>query len=135
LGAGRQALEYFSKSVALFDPMFLAHGGFQKGGTGSEELLQPYAAIFTSLPAVRFTTLSQDDNTVFREGQAEGSRWYYLVNSSGYEQTVDVSFPVAGQLRSLGLAPEIVDIEAGRTITITLPAYDLRGWKLTPAAE
>src|SRR5581483_7330353 len=109
---------------------FLAHGGFQKGGTGAEDLLQPFAAIFTSLPAVRFHALSQQNNTVFREGQAEGALWYYVVNASGVATSVDLTFPTGGNLQSLGLMTGSISIDPGQTITITLQPYDLQAWKL-----
>ena len=135
MGAGRQALEYVSKSIALYDAMLVAQGGFQKGGTGAEDLLQSYAAVFTSLPAVRFHALSNQDGTVFREGQAEGVRWYYVVNASGIEKTVNLSFPSSGNLQTLGLKSETVAIEPGKPMTVTLPPYDLRAWKLIPVPK
>src|SRR4029077_12263215 len=130
IGAGRQALEYLAKSVALYDVMFLAHGGFQKGGTGAEDLLQPWAATFTSLPAVRFDTDSSDDNVVVRSGEAEGALWYYAVNASGVEKKVDISFDSGGSLQTLGMNPQTTSIEAGQTITVTVQPYDLQAWKL-----
>jgi hypothetical protein len=103
-GRGRQALGYLSKSTALYDPMFLAHGGFQKGGTGAEDLLPSDAAIFTSLPAIAFPTLSEANGTVFREAQAEGALSYYV--ATGVGQTVDLTFPAEGNLQTLGLNPQ-----------------------------
>jgi hypothetical protein len=95
----------------------------------TQALLQSYAAAFTSLPAVRFRTISAGD-TVFREGSAEGALWYYVVNTTGVEQTASLTFPVAGSLQRLGLNPDTAAIDAGGTITVTLAPYDFQAWKL-----
>jgi hypothetical protein len=88
--AGRNALEYLSRSIALLDPMFIAYGGYQMGPQGLEETAAPLVRAFTSLPAVRFATLRTTDGVVVRRAVAEGFQWTYAVNPTPQERQVDV---------------------------------------------
>lgn len=90
-GGGRNALEYLARSIALYDPQFVAYGGFQMGPQGMEEIVTPFAAAFTSLPAVPFATLSQQEGVVVRGASAEGHRWIYAVNATAQAHTLDLS--------------------------------------------
>ncbi len=101
--AGRNALEYLARSVALYDPQMLAYGGYQMGPQGMEDIVRPWAAAFTSLPAVSFATLSQKGGVVVRGATAEGRRWVYAVNATPRQQSVDLSS--AGGPKNVDLAP------------------------------
>jgi hypothetical protein len=101
--AGRNALEYLASSVALFDPQSLSYGGFQMGPQGMEATVAPFADAFTSLPAVPFATLSQEDGVVVRGATAEGRRWIYAVNASPQARATNLSS--AGGPKQVTLAP------------------------------
>jgi hypothetical protein len=101
--AGYNALEYLARSIALYDPQFIAYGGFQLGPQGMEETVGPFAAAFTSLPAVPFLTLSDQNGVVVRGASAEGCRWLYAVNATPEQRTVDLTS--AGGPKSAALPP------------------------------
>jgi hypothetical protein len=88
--AGRNALEYLARSIALFDPQFIAYGGYQMGPQGVEQTAAPLARAFTSLPAIPFTTLREQDGVVVRGAAAEGFQWTYAVNATPQERSVDL---------------------------------------------
>ncbi len=109
--AGRNALEYLARAIALYDPQFVAYGGFQMGPQGVEEMARPLAAAFTTLPAIPFNTLAQKEGVSIRAASVEGYRWLYAVNATPDQRTVDLSF-------------------AGGPKAVILAAWDLAVFKL-----
>jgi len=128
-GAGRNSLEYIAKSVGLYDALFVAHGGFNLGAQGMEDVLQPFAAVFTSLPAKHFKTVYDKDGVVLRSLVSEGKRWTYLVNASAYPQKISIEFVGKGKLQQLGLISEIQKVSSSGIVTLTIKPYDIAAWK------
>lgn len=128
-GGGRAGLEYLARSLALYDARFIAHGGFQVGPQGLEDLLQPFGAVFASLPAVPFETLSAGADVVVRSAIADGVRWLYAVNGTDQPQKVSLRFPADGKLRRLGLSPEEIAVSAAQPLTLPLAPFELIAWK------
>jgi hypothetical protein len=116
--AGLNALQFLASSVALFDPQSLSYGGFQMGPQGMEESVARFAAAFTSLPAVPFATISQEDGVVVRAASAEGHRWIYAVNANPQPRTTN--------LGSVG-GPKKVTLGPWDLVTFQLPAAATRG--------
>jgi hypothetical protein len=121
--AGRNALEYLARSIALYDPQFVAYGGYQMGPQGLEEIVAPLVNAFTTLPAVPFATLSEKDGMVVRGATVDGRRWLYAVNATVTARTVDLSS--AGGPKAVALKPwdlvvfQLSEVASRRVITGT----------------
>lgn len=124
---GRYALEHYARDLALHDAVFLTRGGYNLGTQGMEDLLLPFAAAFTSLPAEAFETLLEDQGVVVRGLDREGCHWGYAVNSEGEPKEITVQFSGTGFLQQHGLNRGEIFLDDGR-ITIQLQAWDLLVW-------
>jgi hypothetical protein len=123
--AGVNAMEYLARSIALYDPQFLAYGGFQMGTQGLEETVPPLAAAFTSLPAIRFSTIAEQDGVVVRSALAEGFRWIYVVNATPEERSVRLDFAKAGLFERVAPAGPNAASLKGASVRVTVPAWGL----------
>lgn len=128
-GAGRYALEHLARSVATYDARYLAHGGYQIGPQFMEDVVQPFAAVFQSLPDVPFATVAGTNGVVVRSVAAEGTRWTYAVNGTPEPREVAVAFSASGTLNRLGLSPRSESVPPGRALTVRLAPYELVAWK------
>lgn len=128
-GGGRCALEYIACALALYDARFITHGGFQCGPQGMEDALQPFSAVYGSLPAVPFETIEDRNSVVVRSAIADGARWTYAVNGTDQEQDLSLRFAGAGTLSRLGLTPGEAAVSAAQPLTIRLAPYELAAWK------
>jgi len=122
--AGANALEYLARSIALYDPQFLAYGGFQMGPQGLEETASSLAAAFTSLPAIPFSTIAEQDGVVVRSAKAEGYRWIYVVNATPEERAVHLDFARAVLLERVAPAGHNAAFTRA-SVKFTVPAWNL----------
>ncbi len=93
---GRWPLLYYAKALELFDVKELSMGGYTLGTHGIESLVREWTLAFRSLPAVSFKEVSRKDDVVLRTAEAEGFRWWYLLNTASEDRKVDLC--VSGNL-------------------------------------
>jgi len=94
-----------------------------------EDVLQPFSAVYGSLPAAPFKTIGESGGVVVRSAVAEDSRWIYAVNGTDVPHEVSLRFSSRGKLRGLGLNPTEASVAPGRPITIKLQPFGLVAWK------
>lgn len=86
----RNYLEPFAHAIAEIDPLYLLRGGLYLDGSHAKEMRE-YAAVFTSLPAVKFETVEgKEDPVVVRELNMNGQYYIYAVNREPYNVTVKI---------------------------------------------
>ncbi|NDK14148.1 MAG: hypothetical protein GW911_19130, partial [Armatimonadetes bacterium] len=121
--SGRNYLEMFAESVALYDAPFITTGGFIVGTLGHDAHVQEFARAYRALPAVPFQTVAgTSDVAVVRVGRGG---YVYVVSRAPFPVTLTLKFakPVS-----------LVDLSDGRplegeTVQISLQPYQLRSFR------
>ena len=81
LPSGRYLLRYYARALEMFDPMEITSGGYTLGIHGAETLVREWTTAFRMLPRVKFTDSARSGDALVRRASAEGSDWYYLLNT------------------------------------------------------
>ena len=101
----------------------------QASPVGHEDPLREFAAFYRALPTGRYETVSHREGVYVRKrkGPYEGSRIYYVVNTSRHEVTAAVELKAT---RAVDLVTgEVLDVLAGR-LAVPLRAAQMRGFRI-----
>jgi hypothetical protein len=124
-------MEYYAHAMDVFDPGFIAIGGFTNGTVGHEARVEGFASVFRALPVGQWEPIQGlGDQVIGRTLRANGRRYVYVVNR-GPEQ-VDVTLPasaVEALAEPVGDSPPLERGESGTGAR--LGAYQLAAWVAT----
>jgi hypothetical protein len=122
---GRNSLELFAESVALYDAPLITTGGFLVGTLGQDPQVQEFARAYRALPAAPFVTVPVDSDAVVLRLGAGG--WLYAVSRAPFATTLTITCRNATQLTDLSTG----DLLNGSALTIPLLPYQLRSFRGT----
>jgi len=124
---GRHFLRHYARSMLLFDPQWIAIGGFTIGTMGAEHEVREFVRAFNALPAVRFEEVGCTGPAIVRKALAEGVRWAYAVNFTHHP--ADVALKVSVPSVRDAVTGEVVKISGG-AFAVQLAPYELRVWRM-----
>jgi hypothetical protein len=126
--AGRNYLELFAESVALYDAPLVTTGGFLVGSLGHSSHVQEFARAFRALPDAAFATVPVDsDAVVVRHGDGG---WLYAVSRVPFATTPTLSFAREVELDDLSSGERL----QGSVLQVVLEPYQLRSFRGTVSA-
>jgi hypothetical protein len=123
--AAEHFMEYYARSMAIFDPSFIAIGGFTNGTVGHEGRVARFAEVFRQLPQGDWREIAGlGENLAGRSIEADGVRWVWVVNNSS--ETRRVLVHDTDGLAPVGQSPPLVEADGGRAAE--LRPYELAAW-------
>ena len=136
--SGRHALAHFAAPLAFGDVLGMSKGGFLIGTYGMEDELREFMAAFRALPAVVMADVAPaKGGVVMRQADFDGKSYFYLCNTTGEPQQVDVSLPADAE-ELVGAGSPVADASHSddssvsarprADVTWTLKPYELRSF-------
>lgn len=126
---GAHFLEHYAHAVAEFDACRITRGGLFLDKAHCAEM-RNFALAYRALPREKFSTVGSSTDPVAARTLINGGRRYlYLVNREYYPVQVSVAFDRPPRLFDLGSK---TSIDAAREWVVTLDAYQLRSFTLSP---
>ena len=123
--AGDHFMEYYAHAVAMFDPSFVAIGGFTNGTVGHESRVARFARVFRQLPVGTWQEIAGLANGVVgRSIHVGGKRYVYVVSKSC--RHARVALRGTRVMRPIGGSPRLVAGNDG--MAVTLAPYQLAAW-------
>lgn len=121
-------MEYYAHSMALYDPVAIAVGGFTVGTVGHEGRVERFARVFRQLPVGDWESIpGLGEHVAGRTLRTAGKRYLYLVNDSPQPRTVTLPDSVArARMQPLGPSPDLLRVRSGHDVT--LEPYQLAAW-------
>jgi hypothetical protein len=117
---GRNYLELFAESVALYDAPMITTGGFLLGTLGHNRHVQEFARAYRALPNASFETArASSDAVVVRVGKGE---WLYAVSRAPFDTQVTITFRKPVTLTEVSTGEQL----EGETVLLQLAPYQLR---------
>jgi hypothetical protein len=120
---GRNFLELFAESVALYDAPLITTGGFLVGTLGHDPQVQEFARAFRALPDAAFAPVPVDSDAVVVRVGLGG--WLYAVNRAPFATELTVSFRTETTLTDLASGETL----SGTAIKVALQPYQLRSFR------
>jgi hypothetical protein len=118
-------MEYYAKAMAIFDPTFIAIGGFTNGTVGHETRVERFTRVYRQLPVGEWHEIPNlPADIVGRTIEADGNQYIYLVNQSSKSQRVLLQ--AAEPMKPLSGSPPLTAAEEG--LSVELGPYQLAGW-------
>ncbi|HBE02567.1 MAG TPA: hypothetical protein DC049_08830 [Spirochaetia bacterium] len=120
-------MEYYSRGLAVFDPMLITSGGFTTGTVGHEKKIKKFAEVYRLLPVGKWNEITNvHKNAVVRWLARDNKTYLYAVNS-GYEKiTISIPFKEKRIYTSLGNSPSLQTADS--SFKAELGPYELAGW-------
>jgi hypothetical protein len=118
-------MEYYAHAMAMFDPAFIAIGGYTNGTVGHESQVERFAQVYRQLPAGKWQDIAGlGEHVVGRTTQVEGKTYLYLVNRTPDRRRV--ALREAGEMKPIGGSPQLA--KGAKGWSVELEAYQLAAW-------
>jgi hypothetical protein len=130
---GVHFLEPFAQAVADLDACRITRGGLFLD-TAHSAMCQSFARAYRALPRETFENVGDaTDPVAVRTRLYEGAQYFYAVNREYYPIEIEIAFTSAPEgLRDLATNESI---EAGAVWRLSLGPYELRAFRMEPAAS